>query len=92
MQKLIVLILILNISCAASPWKIKDVSLEKRDWRFCSTDKDGPLKHRKGFCYISERCRKRFLHKEECEPLPIFCAWGDIKCMDDYKLWSKRIL
>lgn len=91
MRKALILILILNISCAASPWKIKDVSLEDRDWRFCSMDKDGPTKHRKGFCYISEECRKRFMRKDLCRPLPLFCPWSDLKCMDNYKLWSKRI-
>lgn len=87
----ILLLAIISVSCASKSWKVKDVSLENRDWRFCSMDKDGPEKHREGFCYISQECRKRFLLKEECRTLPLFCKWGDIACMDSYKLFDKKI-
>lgn len=79
--------LFLIVSCASdsvdakAEWYIKDVATEKREWRYCSEDKDGPEKADKGFCYISQRCIKKFLRKEKCVPLPLFCAHGDFECL-----------
>ena len=88
MQKIInALLLLVLIGCASeqlgakAKWFIKDVAMEKREWRYCSEDKDGPEKHDKGFCYISQRCIKKFLRKEKCEPVPLFCAHGDFECL-----------
>lgn len=88
-MKLILLTVIaatLTFSCASATWKVQDVSLEKREWRVCSEILDGPEKHQKGFCYISQECKKK-----KCRPLPLFCAWGDIVCMDKWKLLDKKL-
>lgn len=70
-----------SVSDAKAEWYIKDVSMEKREWRYCSEDKDGPDLDGKGFCYISQKCIKKFLRKEKCVPVPMFCAHGDSECL-----------
>ena len=90
-MKLLVLVILISISCASKPWKARDVSYETREWRFCLGHKDGPEKHKAGFCYNSQECRERFLRKDECRTLPLFCAWGDIPCMENYKLFDKKV-
>lgn len=91
MKNLIALLLLTSVACAAKPYKINDVSLAKRSWRFCSAAKDGESLHRKGFCYVSQECRERWLRKDECRPLPLFCKWGDVSCYDKYELWTKKV-
>jgi len=66
---------------AKAKWYIKDVSIEKQEWRYCSSDKDGPEKADKGFCRISQKCIKKILRKEKCKPIPMFCAHGDFECL-----------
>ena len=90
MQYLLLLLLI-SVSCASSPWTVKDVSLEKREWRFCSEHIDGPGKGLLGFCYSSQECRKKWLRKEECRKILLMCKWGEIECMKKYKLFDKKI-
>ena len=87
----LILTLLISVSCASSPWMVKDGALDKREWRFCSEHLDGPEKHRTGLCYVSQECRKKWLHKEECRPVPLHCVWGDIECMERYKLFDKKI-
>lgn len=77
-------------SCAAAKWKIHDVNLEKRVWRICSSHLDGLEKHEKGFCYISQECKKSAF-SNKCRPKPLFCEWGDIPCLRHYKLLQKKL-
>lgn len=101
MRNLFTLALFLLLaSCASSagdwgPWKMTDVSMEKRDWRFCRADKDGETYHRKGFCYQSQECRfKKTIFgndKSECRALLLHCSWGDVECMDKYDIFSRSI-
>ena len=86
MRKIInlLLILILIAACASgadAKWYIKDVAVDKQEWRYCSLDKDGPEKSDKGFCRISQECIKKILRKEKCRPIPMFCAHGDFECL-----------
>ena len=89
MRKLFVIVFMIIIanSCASAPWVMRDVSLEKRVWRFCHEHYDGPEKHEKGFCYISQECKS----DKKCRPLPLFCAWVDIDCLRKYKILQKKI-
>lgn len=77
-------------------WKTVDVNNDKRIWRFCDLDHDGPDNTKKGFCYISQECRYRSTifgnQKEECRNAPLFCAFTDIACMDRYEIFSKVIV
>lgn len=68
-------------SDAKAKWYVKDVSMKKREWRYCSEDLDGPEKADKGFCYISQRCIDKAFRKERCEPVPLFCVHGDFECL-----------
>lgn len=85
-----------SMSADWSSWKVEDVAYDKRIWRFCSREKDGEELHRKGFCYVSQECRTRKTilgnEKSECRQLPLFCAWGDIECMDRYNIFNKVIV
>lgn len=66
---------------ARAEWYVKDVAAERRQWRYCSDDKDGEGKNGKGFCYISQKCIKKFLRKEKCKNVYMFCAHGDVECL-----------
>ena len=81
----VAVILLVVASCgstanARAEWYIKDVSAERRLWRYCSEDKDGPGKAGKGICYISQKCIKKVLRREKCENVYMFCSFGDIHC------------
>ena len=84
MSKLILvslLVVLFTTSCsstadARAEWYVKDVSAEKRLWRYCSDDKDGAGKTGTGICYISQKCIKKFLRKEKCENVYMTCAYG----------------
>lgn len=84
-----------SMSSDWSAWKVKDVSQAKQTWRFCHQELDGPTYHRKGMCYISQECRTKNPwysgEKVECRSLPLFCAWGDIDCMDKNAIFNKVI-
>lgn len=80
----ILLFLVLLSSCSSSAkatWYIKDVAKNKRVWRYCSLDLDGPERSGRGFCYISQRCIDKVFRKEKCEPVPMFCAYGNNECL-----------
>ena len=89
MRSIIIILYLVTVttSCASAKWKVKDVSLQKRVWRFCSEQYDGQKLHEKGFCYISQECNWR----NKCRPLPLFCAWNDISCLKKYKVLQKKI-
>ena len=83
-MKFLLLILLLNVSCASSKehsWYVKDVSAEERKWHWCHESKDGPDFHAKGVCYSTQKCYKT-LFGEHCEPDMLFCAHGDIGCLE----------
>lgn len=101
MFKIILGFTLIMTSCASmsedwGPWKLAGVSIDDRAWRFCSTDLDGAALNRKGMCYISLECRTRKTifgnEKKECRNAPLFCAWGDIACMDSYNIFNKIIV
>jgi len=92
MFKVLILSLFLY-SCASmssdwSPWQMDDVDTMSREWHFCNEELDGPELHQKGICYQSEECRTRRTifgnKKKECRRLPLFCAHGDIECLNKY--------
>jgi len=76
---------------AKAKWLPEDVSDAKKPWRICNERLDGAKKHHKGFCYISQECRKRLFRKKECRPNPLFCAWGALKCYSKYGLFNKKL-
>ncbi len=78
----LLLLLFLPSSCAGkAKWYIKDVAPEKREWRWCSGHKDSPELAGKGICYVSQKCKKRWLRKPKCKRVQLHCAHGDIKCL-----------
>ena len=82
---LVILLLIFIQSCSTQAkykWYYKDVAPNKRVWRWCDQFKDGSDAHNKGICYISQRCRKRFLARPKCESVSMFCKHGDVKCLE----------
>lgn len=94
------IIISLMYSCASisgewGQWKVIDVAQEKQIWRLCEQGKDGIDKHHKGFCYISQECRKRetILGNEriECRNAPLFCTWGDIDCYLKNGIFNKQL-
>lgn len=91
MKLLILFILFVSCSSSAKEWKRKDVARNKRVWRFCNELLDGPGKHRKGMCYISQLCKKKSLGREECKADPFFCAWGNLQCMEKHDIFNKKI-
>lgn len=101
MRNMILALVFLLNSCSSmsgewGPWKMKDVSADKRVWRFCSATLDGEANHRKGICYESQECRTRKTifgnERVECRGLLLFCAWGDVACLDKYEIFEKVIL
>lgn len=88
---------LLLVSCssadveARAEWKIVDNPNADKEWRPCSEQFDGADKHRKGFCYKIKECRKKFMRKRECRPVPLFCGWGDIGCYEKYGLFGKTL-
>ena len=99
MTKFLTVVLIsLLVSCsstqeaeARAQWKTVDYPNEKKRWRPCSEQLDGPEYHRKGWCYKIKECRKRFLRRKECRPKLQFCAWGDLACYDKYGFFDKKL-
>ena len=92
LKLILISIILVLISCAsANHWYNVGVSNEKKVWRFCSTQRDGVDKNKKGFCYIDKECKNRFLQKRKCRQVPLFCAWGDVECMEKYGLFNKVI-
>lgn len=78
----VILVLFLSMSCANAKkkvWYIKDVSMNKRVWRYCHQDLDKKELHEKGICYKTQKCYKNFWG-EHCKVEQLFCAHGDIKC------------
>jgi len=59
-------------------------------WRVCSKEKDKPELHHKGFCYVDKEC-KRVIFRKKCRNRQLFCAWGDLDCMEKYKLFLKKL-
>lgn len=101
MLKILIFVMLICTSCASNsvewgPWKVTDIPSDQRIWRYCSADLDGEALHRKGHCYISQECRSYttiFRNvKTECRNLPLFCAWGDIECMEKNGLFNKIIV
>ena len=90
LNKLIVILLVLiSSSCAGkAKWRVVDVAPEKREWRWCDYTKDGESLDGKGICYISKKCIKKFLRKEKCKRVQLFCAHGDLDCLVKNK-WPK---
>lgn len=81
LQKLILLVSLLLSSCAHGDWKNEGVAPEKRKWRFCSAiDLD---MQDKGICYWDLECKRIMLIKT-CRRIQLFCAWGDLECMESY--------
>jgi hypothetical protein len=68
------------------------VSLEKKKWRNCTESKDGIERSGKGWCYIDEECRKRFLVGKKCRNKRLFCAYADVECMKRFKLTEKILI
>lgn len=99
-----ILIISLFASCSSlqskdwSDWKHCGVAKEQERWMFCDALRDGQDRHRKGLCYQSLECRTRetmwpFRNiKTETRVKHLFCAWGDLECMDKHKLWPKIIV
>ena len=90
MLRIISVALLVSCATAEPKWYIKDVSDAKKVWRFCEERYD-PQQAAKGFCYISQRCYKRWFSAEKCEPVRLFCGWGDIECYRKYKLFNKKL-
>ena len=90
MTKIISVALLFSCATAKPEWYIKDVADSKKEWRICDERYD-PQHKAKGFCYISQRCRKTWFGREKCEPVRLFCGWGDIECYRKYKLLGKKL-
>ena len=98
---LLPIVLAVTYSCAStsaewSSWKIKTAPQEKQIWNFCDARFDGPELHRKGMCWIAKECRTRNPWysgvKTQCRRLQLFCAWGDLECMDINGIFNKVII
>ncbi len=85
----IFLLLVCFNSCASS-YKLTGPSYEKRTWRICSLEMDKPELNRKGFCYVEKWCKDQLFGKK-CKNEQLHCAWGDLVCMEKYKLFDKRL-
>ncbi len=76
-------------------WEHRGVAEEKREWRECSLQKDGPEYDGKGYCFITRHCRtrKKFLGFEEteCRNEPLFCAYQDLECISKHKVKIDQI-
>lgn len=86
MCKLIIITFIILSSCSSTAeskakWYDKGVAPSLRKWRHCTTELDGPSFHEKGICYKKQRCIKKWMRKERCETILIYCAYGDIPCI-----------
>ncbi len=102
MRNLFLITLLFLASCATlnavewGPWKMSDVESSKRVWRRCDLDHDGEQYARKGECYQSQECRTGTTilrnTRTECRPLILFCAWGDLACMDKYNTMNMVIV
>lgn len=76
-----------SISCAASEYKIMTIDKKDMAWRNCD-EKDDKQYYRKGFCFITKKCKKVLLRKK-CIRHTHFCKYGDEKCFDLWRLWDK---
>lgn len=100
-MRILILVLMLVCSCATSadrdwgPWKRNGVSTKEMRWHFCREDLDGPELHRKGVCYQSRetRTRKTILGniRSEHRTVSIFCAWGDVDCLERHDIFHANI-
>ena len=99
MYKIILLSFFLA-SCASTarewgPWKRCGVAQEKMTWDFCQERLHGNQYHQKGMCYPALECRERRTifnnPKIEERSIMLFCAWGDIECMNKHGLFQKVI-
>jgi len=97
----ILMFLLLMTSCASyssnwTNWKVISVPSEKKEWRFCRLELDGPTLNEKGLCFQDQECRtrKRILRKKEiqCRNKTLFCKWGDISCLKKYNIFFSIII
>jgi hypothetical protein len=51
---------------------------------------DKPELNRKGFCYVEKWCKDQ-LFGQKCKNEQLHCPWGDLACMEKYKLFDKRL-
>lgn len=80
---------------------------KEMEWELCSKELHGEVHHRKGFCHIQEACKKGLFQSredlvedyhagkippEKCKRNTLFCAWGNLTCMDNNKLWDKVLI
>lgn len=89
---LLISVILLTSSCATGKAKYKDVniSLKNMTWRFCSADRDGEFAQ-KGLCYWHKECKSRFLRPKKCRRKLLHCSWGDVACMNKWKILEKTI-
>lgn len=85
------LTLTFSVNGCATSYKPIGPNYEKRVWRVCSQEKDKADLHHKGFCYIEKECKKEWWGKTKCRNKQLFCPWGDLKCMEKYKLFEKTL-
>lgn len=101
MKALLIIVMAVLYSCAStsaewSEWKEVGVAQADQDCDWCTARRDGPEYHRKGVCWQSKECRTRNPwysgEKTECRRKPLFCAHGDLDCMDRYGILNKVIV
>lgn len=91
MKLIPVLMILMVVSCASakSEYKPCGVSHEKKTWRWCDAEKDGN-KADMGLCYWDIYCKKSFFRIKK-KRVHLFCAHGDLYCMDKYGIDEMKI-
>ncbi|MGB0452568.1 MAG: hypothetical protein ACPGJV_02555 [Bacteriovoracaceae bacterium] len=95
MKNLILLTFLLVLTCSCShagKWKAQSIHPDKMTWRICDKRYDKPELHQKGFCYKVKETKKRFFKKDIHRAKQLFCAWGDVACMREWRLLEKKLV